>query len=296
MDYQKLTNKIKILKHEYHVRLSWDRRSAGWGRFLSPEAPSTNDIANYFSLLQDITQEDLKNPRILILGVTPEIRQIASDFSDDITLADFSLGMIKMSYRQIPLTISPNEKKILINWFNLKKLFVQQQFDVILGDLIFQEIMPASMDYLLDTLRKILKPDGFFITRVSHYNPKWNSHDAHSILYDGIDHFFEKFDDSIISDAVYKLYNHFLDPKSLTVKRAALINLLTQEYEKSIDQEKRKTLAILKLKAGRDSTCWTLWPEKEFNDHLLGYFKVLSNRFSEDYDQNEYYPLSLIHI
>lgn len=144
-----------------------DKTAKMWSFYGPPASPSKEDLL-YFEKFIHQTIKNKKKPKILILGATPEFRELLLKFSltqdAQITLIDLNPTMIKGMDALIHF---PNrkEKKNVGNW--LKMPFSDKLFDVIIGDVVLEHINRKDKDLMLENIYRILKPNGGFIVRLA---------------------------------------------------------------------------------------------------------------------------------
>lgn len=102
---------------------------------------------------------------IVVMGMTPELRELACRLGDHVTSIDISEDAIEI-YRD---WLSPGErnKELIIqgNWFDMDRLLTEPA-DVIMGDGVFANIgSPEECRRLLGLIYRSLKISGCFLTR-----------------------------------------------------------------------------------------------------------------------------------
>ena len=148
--------------------LYWDNQIYFWGNHPVPIRPSTDEISEYrralFECLRSVTTSS--PPKILILGSTPEIRDLVAQLAPreaEIYLADISYrmpgGMLKLTHFVDPL----RERWIRCDWLELP--FSESFFDVVIGDLLLQQLPPLKEILFLEKMALMLKKEGMFISR-----------------------------------------------------------------------------------------------------------------------------------
>ncbi|OIO07316.1 hypothetical protein AUJ27_02780 [Candidatus Falkowbacteria bacterium CG1_02_37_44] len=81
--------KNKFKKHEQ----KWARMALVWEEFAKPGRPSKDDIKNY-ELLLNIAVKNTDSPRVIILGATPELRNMLHGLSRNINAEIICVDMI----------------------------------------------------------------------------------------------------------------------------------------------------------------------------------------------------------
>lgn len=145
----------------YPHRAYWEQQVNRWGRAVPPLRPSKGDLQIYRTFFR----RGVPNRRILILGSTPEIRDLISEEAGaEVYIADFSGRMPADMLRFTKNTNPQNERWVAANWLELP--FPTKFFDVILGDVVLHQLTPSFEQIFLEKMRSLLKPEGFFITRL----------------------------------------------------------------------------------------------------------------------------------
>lgn len=139
----------------------WEQATGFWNHAPSPIRPSAGDVAIY----REFLQERKTKQRILILGSTPELRDLAAQAGgSSVYLADFSsripIQMLAFTRHVDPL----RETWIKGDWLDLP--FPPHFFDVILGDLVLDQLPPEKEAEFLTRLHSLLAHDGALIGRL----------------------------------------------------------------------------------------------------------------------------------
>jgi len=151
---------IKFKKH----RQLWKATAKKWEIYTDPGRPSRDDIRNYDKLLKKALK-NRRDPNILVLGSTPEIRDLLYKFSllqnAKIVCVDMTRDMY-MAMSELVYARNPRERFVLGNWVDVK---FRQKFDAIIGDYVNSNIGKEHKEKYFNNLLSALKPDGYFITR-----------------------------------------------------------------------------------------------------------------------------------
>lgn len=155
-----------------HV-LYWDEQIHTWMRLSSPIRPSKETVDIYrASIREQLSQNNERDKtRILILGSTPELRDLVAEEAPLATvyLADTSY---KMPAAMLNLTrfVDPlKERWIRCDWLDLP--FENGYFDIILGDLVLQQVPPNLELSFLEKLRVHTNSRGRVVVRLNHIDP-----------------------------------------------------------------------------------------------------------------------------
>ena len=68
--------------------------AARWAKTLPPARPAKEDIIIYRRFFNQYKNKNGKT-KLLILGATPELRDLAASLKFDVTVADFNIEMIR---------------------------------------------------------------------------------------------------------------------------------------------------------------------------------------------------------
>ena len=129
-----------------------------WSGMQFPVRPSPEEIRLCYELLTPFRRGNL-----LILGSTPELRDIGFEMGMHVTCADINPDML---HGMKQLMKNPNEKEKLVecNWLSLP--FAQQSFSVVAGDHSNNIIPFKEFATFYTNVRRVLKADGVFINHV----------------------------------------------------------------------------------------------------------------------------------
>ena len=132
-----------------------------WAKFSPSGRPSKDDIKNYNRLLK-IALKDIEQPKVVLLGSTPEIRNLLYKYKN---VKVYCVDMTEDMYQSMKAFIkhkNSREKFIRSNWLEMSKKI--KDADVVIGDYVSGNI-GAHLDKFLLEIQKILKPNGYFIVR-----------------------------------------------------------------------------------------------------------------------------------
>lgn len=139
-----------------------------WNKYYRlPGRPSKQAISVYKKLIQ---KTGIKKPRILIHGSTPELRDAARKISNNVTIIDINKNMIDEMTKLCRLD-NKKEKRVRADWTNMP--FESGCFDIILGDVTFQNIPYDKQKFFLDESTRVLKKNGYWITKMMLIPDDW---------------------------------------------------------------------------------------------------------------------------
>lgn len=142
--------------------LPWQQVAYMWNNYFTvPSRISPQEVEKYREWLKEINK-DKKPLRALVLGATPELRDALSDFGYLLYSIDINLDMF---LAMDELLKNKNLKEVLIkaNW--LDNPLASNYFDVIVGDAVLPNVPWSERLNLLSEVKRLLKPNGIFLTR-----------------------------------------------------------------------------------------------------------------------------------
>lgn len=128
-----------------------------WRYYEAPARPSPSDI----EFIKKKILEKGKKARILILGATPEYRNLCGELGIPMILIDFS----RYNYEYLAREVKNRPKEIFVegNWLTA---VLHEKFDIILADNVINVLMKKDIKKLFLNVRKMLKKDGLFMPRI----------------------------------------------------------------------------------------------------------------------------------
>lgn len=195
-------------------------------RYGKVDAPAVSEeTLERFHDLYNRSVEGSTDIQALVLGATPELRDIVLSYGHHLTTIDRDAAAIEEKSKQMHYQHHPNEQVIVADWLTIH--FPRDTFDVILGDGVLTSLTQAQQAELLDRLHEILKPTGYLLLRegaVIHsrprYDPNVHIHEFRTGQYNVFDLFFG-----------LRLYNRNF--KSIDVKtRKTYLN----DFAKKVDE------------------------------------------------------------
>lgn len=157
----------KFTKH--HEK--WRQMANLWSKFTKPGRPSKDDLRNYHKLIE-ISLKNIALPSIVLLGATPELRDLLFKFGErkiKISCVDMTKDMYKAMNKFVKYR-NKRERFIKSNWLEMSKKIKNESVDLVIGDFVIGNVGGYEEKFFRE-IKKILKPPGNFITR-AHYLSK----------------------------------------------------------------------------------------------------------------------------
>lgn len=151
-----------IQKKIIEQKESWNKLAWNWGKDITtPARPCHNLLKIWEEIVKKISRK-IKNPKALILGATPELRDLVIKYNFESNACDINPNMLEAMDKLMKYKKHPKNKKIIANWLELK--LSENTFDIILGHLVLEQILSKKdLKKLLNKLKNLLKPTGFFL-------------------------------------------------------------------------------------------------------------------------------------
>ena len=272
--------------------LPWQQVAYMWKTYFTvPSRISPQEVEKYREWLKEINK-DKKPLKGLVLGATPELRDALVDFGYKVYSIDINLDMF-LAMEELLRNKNPNEVLIRANW--LDNPLADNYFDVVLGDAVLPNIPWNERPHLLSEVKRILKPDGIFLTRAFCVPDKKPFSNVEEIL----DHFSKK-EQSIMQSALEMVLEfHILtyDPKDHLGSFAKSRDVLEEYHKRKGDKFENKKLQEI------HDIVWDFWCKKfvnkvfvyayrneEENDYKK-YFKTMEVFEAKDHDYSKITPM-----
>jgi ubiquinone/menaquinone biosynthesis C-methylase UbiE len=146
-------------------QFSWTEVLEIWKKFIPPIRPSIKEQRIYEHYFDKI--KNRRNVKVLILGVTPELRNLVSKSYCNCIVIDFHSVMIKaMNHIIKESRYNRGNKEFVIkgDWFCMP--FQSHEFDLILGDCSLNSLRRNELGPLFEELGRLLKIDSYLCMRI----------------------------------------------------------------------------------------------------------------------------------
>lgn len=146
-----------------------------WKYYLVPARASPSDLEFIKQKILEKINKLGKNISILVLGSTPEYRNLCSELGIPVTLLDYN----RKNYEYLATEVKNKPKEIFIegNWLTA---LPKEKFDIILGDNAINIIKKKDLPLLCANISQMLKKDGFFMPRtyIRDKDERWTGEEA----------------------------------------------------------------------------------------------------------------------
>lgn len=279
------SNKIKETSFD---KSNWAEALALWDRYTSPFIPSKEDEENYTRVFRLSKQK--KN--ILVLGATPQIREILSQSNAHVIVVDFSFQMIQGMLRFGQQISIDKEDWIKADWMILNDFLKNEYFDVIAGDLVLRNIDPQYQLRFLRKISKLLKNNGCFVSRFHYFNES----NTNKVIETTFDECHDTEDKSLEDLIASRLFDKNTDFSTNTVSKRSVINDIEKYVKKGVKNKREELIlknVLEKWTAPRDQIqrTWTQRTKKTLEQLLSKNFTLHNIKTASDYKDAEFYPI-----
>ena len=138
----------------------WKAIADMWNTYFTQPSRVSQDESNKYKewLLKYVDP----SKKILLLGVTPEIRESLAELKYNVTCIDINKEMISAMDSVLKVK-NPHEEILNENW--LDNSLPDNSFDIVIGDAVLPNVAWEEREKLLLEVKRALKPKGLFITR-----------------------------------------------------------------------------------------------------------------------------------
>jgi hypothetical protein len=264
----------------------WEADAERWPSAGSPWRPSAGDVAVYRRLAGPKL-----SGRVLVLGVTPELRDAVADAGGRPVVFDVSAGMYAAATRLLRRADPARETWIQGDW--CEPSVPDGEFDLVLGDMIWWGLSVGRQHTLRDRIHAALQPAGLFVGRFRFTDVTRADQSAVAM----IDAYLKQLDGAPDEERTLRgamvtwLYDHTADGELNRLDRekaGALVLSLAARPEFS---EHRQFLQGLAERLPGPN--WTSQTREELLAVVYTRFHVVGEGRAEDYDSGDYPVIAL---
>lgn len=272
--------------HENRHHRYWEDSARHWNDIASPVRPSNGDIEIYRAYIKK--ENGVAAQKILILGATPELRDLAQEGRAHVHVADFSSRMLHSMLRFTKCRDPRKENWAEENWLRL--LLPKNHFDLILGDLILQQVPPPLEPQLLEKIHSLLAPAGVFLGRFQYLGAEFSPSNVERIITRELEKPIP--DRQKLVPLKLRVLWCSADRQTRTLDRALSAQFI-DEYTKKYGTKNTLMESIKKniLRKEDAFRTWSPLEEKELTRSLSRHFNIAERKTASDYEDSRYYPI-----
>lgn len=141
---------------------SWNSDLATlWTKMVGPSRPTCSELNVYLKYIRELQYTQKRKLKMLVLGSTPEFRDLGFEESMDVTIIDCNLDYHNTINREIHHKVALNKEHFLNQrWQDLD---FPNTYDIIIGDLVVGNLAPEELEAFIKRVSKSLTNGGFYL-------------------------------------------------------------------------------------------------------------------------------------
>ena len=248
-----------------------------------PIAPSESEREIYEKFLMKAIKRK-RNPKALVLGITPELREMALKNNCQVVSVDISkdtIGVMKDLVRH-----KYTEKEIIIqdNWLTVP--LEENSFDLVMGDASFTNLSSfGDAKRLLAKIKRVLKPGGHLLIRELVHLPK-----RKSSFQKAVNNYRKgkiKWADFYMEHRFYIFFDEIYNPKTKLLSTAKVFQKIKKKYRKrELTKQEFQSFKGLPSKVKN-----LILLKSEFEKLVSKNFSIVSIKKGKEFDFCRYLPI-----
>ncbi len=251
-----------------------------WKYYTGHARASKKDLETIKSKIKSVG----KYCKVLILGATPEYRNLCGELKVQVTCLDFS--KYNFEYLKQEVATKPQERLVEGNWL---QTILDEKFDIILGDVVLNLVGKKGVPILLENVGKMLKPNGLFLPRLYMRGEeekiagedavkKYRKHGSKKPIYN-----------HLVRDLYLAAYNFNKD----TVLLKDIYSLASNLYKQKLLSDEE--LSLFDKLGMKDRLFSFYMPTKQvIEEEIKEYFQIVDVFYGAEDDNPELYPLYIL--
>lgn len=160
----------------------WKSFASRWKKYYAPPGrPSKSAIQTYRKYSLEVFRNVKgRRPRALILGATPELRDLMFELGAEVTVADINPEVVRKLKSLMHHRKKAKEKLIMGDWSRIE--LPKEYFDVIVGDVVLGNVRRNRQPNFLRNMKSALAPNGHFIQKMEVIPDNWKFEDMEATL------------------------------------------------------------------------------------------------------------------
>lgn len=262
--------------------INWHKDHAkAWKAMPSPARPSIGEIKIFEKYLQSYSQGNSNKIKVLILGATPEFRDLCNKDRYEVTCIDINKEIYK-ALTLLQKSVNEKERFINANWLTFK---TSNKFDVIIGDVPTAMFPLRFHKQFFQNMSVHLVKNGLLIIRVPYQNKDFRI--SPKRIFENYRNTYRRKGLDIYTATFTYLALYYLDEQ----KSGVSLSYLYDQIKKLNKQKVILNSEMSKLRKYYENlTLWLYYPSEAFlYESIKKNFNCVAKEFSLDY------PVSLCH-
>ena len=259
-------------------KVGWDKKLAKeWGKYKPPSRPSSGEIRIYESYIRELPRKS----KILIMGSTPELRDLTAKYKIDTTICDWSEDV----YRALKLLVKHKAKETFIrgDW---REMNFGEKFDMIIGDCSTTVVPYKDLDTVISNVSRNLVPNGLAIQRI------WVRHKKEKYSVSKIVKIFKKKPKNMhwYTWMLFTVFLHYYDTKNESLSGADIYEKMNKDYKKG--RLPKRLLELFSL-VKNHKTPNNVLLKRDLEKMLKMYFRIIKIEYGND-NFRKYAPIYVL--
>jgi ubiquinone/menaquinone biosynthesis C-methylase UbiE len=274
---------------------AWTKNAHNWHIYKPPLRPSVGELKVIEQYLLKLSKKrPIWQTRALILGATPEYRDLLARHKIKAVIVDYNENSVKSMSQLLRFRGLRKEEIVINNWLKMK--FKNNSFDAVLADWSFNNLQKIN-DYskLLSIVKKILKPNGIFVNRTNVYDSNAKARTVKQIMRSYQQNPKEKF------SYLQEMQDY---SKSSARNKRTFVSDLEKFYHGNLPlAHQRNEMSLIQLNEFTKKFTHGKWRIKlklsildrvKFEKLLRRHFKIVSISYGKDYLYSKHEPIYLV--
>ncbi len=130
-----------------------------WTKMVGPSRPTISELSIFDKYAKALQSKNKHRLKLLVMGSTPEFRDWGYENNFEISVMDCNPDYHDEIFREIRHKCI-EEKYLCSRW---QDLMAENEYDIIIGDLVIGNIAPDELDDFIFRVSKALSPCGLFL-------------------------------------------------------------------------------------------------------------------------------------
>ncbi len=148
----------------------WKEFAKRWEKYYTPPGRPSKEAIKYYIKFAKLATKNLKTKRALVLGSTPELRDLLFELNFEVTIIDVNMEMI-LAMSELTKHKNPDEVIVRASWTEMP--LDSDYYDIVLGDIVLSNIPEKKQEQFLKEIRRVLKKKGYWITKIEVIPNDW---------------------------------------------------------------------------------------------------------------------------
>jgi len=250
------------------AEVGWTEKVAKeWHKYQPPSRPSFSEVKIYENHIKSLP----KGSSMLILGSTPEIRDLAAKYQMKVTICDWSEDV----FEALKLLMMHKNQAEFFSKQDWRQMSFDEKFDMVIGDCATTVVPYSDLEKVFDNIAEKLKHGGLAVQRI------WVRHPDQKYSLGDIVALFEKNPENIhwYTWNLFPVLLHYYDTEKESLSGEELYQRMSKDFEEG--QIPEKLLKLFSLVQNHKTQNNVLLKER-LENIIKKRFKILAVEYGND--------------